>query len=266
MAALNIDKALIDQSALVQSDEVIAMQNGCFCCTLQSDLVEQIISLVEKNLFNYMVIEASGVAEPSQIAPLFEVCSEEHGPDAEAGHEHGGPELGQLARLDTCITLVDSAQFHANLDTMATYESGASVGTIAELMMEQVEFANVVVVNKTDLVTEDQKSDIMAKILVLNPRAKVVEAVQSRVDAMEILNTGLYKAEDAKEEFWMKATKVAAAEAEADLPDCCETSMAEQGKTCCKSKSRNGKVIDSTLSQVRMDSIEFKYYSNCRFT
>ena len=79
MAALNIDKSLIDQSALVQSDEVIAMENGCFCCTLQSDLVDQIISLTRRRQFNYMLIEASGVSEPSQIAPLFDL--HEHDPD-----------------------------------------------------------------------------------------------------------------------------------------------------------------------------------------
>merc|ERR1712050_721164 len=78
MAALNIDKSLIDQSALVQTDEVIAMQNGCFCCTLQNDLVEQIKELAQKKIFNYMLIEASGVSEPSQIAPLFEDCDDEH--------------------------------------------------------------------------------------------------------------------------------------------------------------------------------------------
>ena len=78
MASLNIDKALIDQSAIVQTDEVIAMQNGCFCCTLQSDLVEQIKELCGKKLFDYMLIEASGVSEPSQIAPLFDLCDDEH--------------------------------------------------------------------------------------------------------------------------------------------------------------------------------------------
>ena len=67
MAALNIDKSLIDQSALVQTDEVIAMQNSCFCCTLQSDLVNLVISLTEKKLFNYMLIQASGLSESSQI-------------------------------------------------------------------------------------------------------------------------------------------------------------------------------------------------------
>merc|ERR1712180_472889 len=85
MASLNIDKSLINQSALVQSDEVIAMQNGCFCCTLQSDLVDHIISLAEKKQFNYMLIEASGVSGPSQIAPLFDLCDDEH--DHEREHK-----------------------------------------------------------------------------------------------------------------------------------------------------------------------------------
>ena len=90
MASLNIDKSLIDQSALVQSDEVIAMQNGCFCCTLQSDLVDQIKSLAEKNMFDYMLIEASGVSEPSQIAPLFDLCDDEH------DHEREHSEVGSI--------------------------------------------------------------------------------------------------------------------------------------------------------------------------
>ena len=128
MAALNIDKSLIDQSALVQSDEVIAMQNGCFCCTLQNDLVEQIISLAEKKIFNYMLIEASGVSEPSQIAPLFELCDDEH--DHEAEHREG-PELGEVARLDTCVTVVDAAEFYNNLGSMkvSIYQSIISILT-----------------------------------------------------------------------------------------------------------------------------------------
>ena len=156
MAALNIDKSLIDQSAVLQSDEVIAMENGCFCCTLQSDLVDQIISLTRRRQFNYMLIEASGVSEPSQIAPLFDL--HEHDPeDPEAAdHQHGpdNPQLGEVARLDTCVTVVDSAEFYSNLGSMKTYEQGDTVGTIAELMMEQVKFSNVVVLNKGDLVNK----------------------------------------------------------------------------------------------------------------
>ena len=94
-----------------------------------------------------MLIEASGVSEPSQIAPLFELCDDEHDPnDPNAGdHNHDGkPQLGEVARLDTCITVVDSAEFYNNLGSMKTYEQGETIGTIAELMMEQVEFSNVV--------------------------------------------------------------------------------------------------------------------------
>jgi len=236
MAALNIDKSLIDQSALVQTDEVVAMQNGCFCCTLQSDLVDQIINLSEKKLFNYMLIEASGVSEPSQIAPLFELCDDEHDPnDPNAGdHNHDGkPQLGEVARLDTCITVVDSAEFYNNLGSMKTYEQGETIGTIAELMMEQVEFSNVVVVNKGDLVSGEQQHDILEKIALLNPNAKVVKSVQSKVNPMEILNTKLFNASKNNDEFWMKAAreKVEAAEkAEAESLECCEKSMAAQGK------------------------------------
>ena len=253
MAALNIDKSLIDQSALVQSDEVIAMQNGCFYCTLQSDLVDQIVALTEKKTFNYMLIEASGVSEPSQIAPLFDLCDDEHDPDdPDADHDHDGkPQLGEVARLDTCVTVVDSAEFYNNLGSMKTYEQGDTTGTIAELMMEQVEFSNVVVLNKGDLVSGDQTTDIMDKITLLNPNAKVVKSTQSRVNVMEILNTHLYKADENLEEFWMNASKVEADKTETKDLECCMTSLALDGKKCCKSKSKDGSLVDSGLSQVQ---------------
>ena len=255
MAALNIDKSLIDQSALVQSDEVIAMQNGCFCCTLQSDLVDQIISLTEKKLFNYMLIEASGVSEPSQIAPLFDLCDDEHDPDdPDADHNHDGkPQLGEVARLDTCITVVDSAEFYNNLGSMKTYMQGETIGTIAELMMEQVEFSNVVVVNKGDLVNEEQQHDILEKIALLNPGAKVVRSVQSKVNPLEILNTKLFNAEKNKNEFWVAAARAkleVVEKAEVEALECCVESLAKEGRKCCKSKSKDGKLVDSGLSQV----------------
>merc|ERR1712183_419189 len=145
MAELNIDKSLIDQTSLIQSDEaMVGMQNGCICCTLQSDLVEQIIKLTQKKQFNYILIEASGVSEPHEIAPLFEVEEDhEHAEGEEHDHDHSKPQLGEVARLDTCVTLIDSAEFHNNLGSMQTYDQCEVVGTIAELMMDQVEFANV---------------------------------------------------------------------------------------------------------------------------
>jgi len=208
MAELNIDSALIDHTSLIQSEEaMIGMQNGCICCTLQSDLVTQIIQLTQKQKFNYIVIEASGVSEPHEIAPLFEVHDHDHDDDEEVDHEHQeGPQLGEVARLDTCVTVIDQADFYTNLGSMMTYDQCDVVGTIAELMMDQVEFANVILLNKTDLVTPAQHADIKEKISLLNTKAKIINTVQSKVDVMNILNTRLYT--DMDEEFWVSSTKV----------------------------------------------------------
>ena len=204
MAELNIDKSLIDNTSLIQSDEaMIGMQNGCICCTLQNDLVEQIIGLTQKKKFNYILIEASGVSEPHEIAPLFEVHEHDEN-DVDHGHDHSQPQLGEVARLDTCVTLIDSADFYNNLGSMSTYDNCDIVGTIAELMMDQVEFANVILLNKIDLVKEEQQKEILEKLQALNPQAKVVKSLQSKIDVMDILNTNLYKDKD---DFYVTSTK-----------------------------------------------------------
>ena len=205
MAELNIDKSLIDQTSLIQSDEaMIGMQNGCICCTLQSDLVEQIVGLTQKNMFNYILIEASGVSDPHEIARLFDL--HEHEEDEEVDHDHSKPQLGEVARLDTCVTMIDSSEFYNNLGSMKTYDECDMVGTITELMMDQVEFANVIILNKGDLVNEEQTADIKEKISLLNPQAKIMTSVHSKIDVPKILNTSMYKD---KEEFWVTSTKTA---------------------------------------------------------
>merc|ERR1712020_879954 len=132
---------------------------------------------------NYMLIEAPGVSEPSQIAPLFDLCEDEH--DHEQEHSEG-PQLGEVARLDTCVTVIDAAEFHGNLESMRHYNEGESQGSIVELMVEQAEFSNVVILNKTDLVNEEQQEDILERISILNPKAKVLKSCQSKINVMEI--------------------------------------------------------------------------------
>merc|ERR1719296_546648 len=122
-------------------------------------------------------------------------------------------------------------------------------------MMEQVEFSNVVILNKGDLVSQDQAEDIIEKITLLNPKAKIVKSVQSKVNVTEILNTGLYEKDKDKDEFWMTATKVAEEKIEENILECCETSLAKDGKKCCKSKSKDGSVVDSGLSQAQLDVV-----------
>ena len=250
MASLNIDKTLIDQSALIQSDEVIAMQNGCFCCTLQNDLVEQIIELAQKGIFNYMLIEASGVSEPSQIAPLFDKCNNDH--DHQTEHKDG-PELGDVARLDTCVTVVDAAEFYKNLEGMKDYNEG----TITELMMEQVEYSNIVVLNKKDLVTESQINDIRDRISLINSKAKVLLSTQSKINVLDILDTRLYTKGGQSSNLEMNSsTKVSQFLQEFQTSNvemsCCKKSLAEDGKLCCESEAKN--MFNSGLSQVQLGS------------
>merc|ERR1712241_546647 len=113
---------------------------------------------------------------------------------------------GEVARLDTCVTVIDSAEFHNNLGSMKTYDQCEVVGPISELMMDQVEFANVIILNRGDRVNEEQKADLDQKIALLNPQAKVLKSDHSKINVMDILNTSLYKD---KEEFWVTSTKTA---------------------------------------------------------
>lgn len=252
MAALNIDKKLIDQSALVQSDKVIAMQNGCFCCTLQNDLVEQIIELAERKIFNYILIEASGVSEPSQIAPLFDLCEEEHNHLEE---HKTGPQLGELARLDTCITVIDAAEFNNNLESFEKVEED----TLAELMVEQVEYSNVVILNKTDLVSEKQVEDIEEIIATLNHNAKLLKSIESKIDVMEIVDTKLYSRAAMNENSMIAAAaKIEKADPDEIIEECCKKSLEEEGKQCCKRIIKEGYFIDSGLSQITVGNVDNK--------
>ena len=120
--------------------------------------------------------------------------------------------------------------------------------------MEKVEFSNIVVLNKTDLVDEGQQQDILDRISILNPRVKVLKSCQSKINVMEILNTNLYKSEDFGENSLLTAaldTKMVEKTKPKEEDDCCEKSLDEEGKKCCKSKKgKNGQVIDTGLSKI----------------
>lgn len=235
MAELNVDKSLIDKSALVQSDEVIAMQNGCVCCTLKSDLIDQIIEMALKKCFDYMIIEASGVSEVGPMAALFAECDDEHDHD-----EHAKPTLNEVARLDTCVTVVDSAEFFSNFETV---RPGSKSEIWPQLMVEQMEYANVIILNKTDLVSPDQLTKINDQVSILNTKAKIVHAQNSTVDVMQVVNTHLYNPEDFNKPIDVDIT-------EEKVPDCCKASLARGETACCK----RARTFDSGLSQVILGS------------
>eukprot|EP00933_Yihiella_yeosuensis_P006825 TRINITY_DN111636_c0_g1_i1.p1 TRINITY_DN111636_c0_g1~~TRINITY_DN111636_c0_g1_i1.p1 ORF type:complete len:564 (-),score=130.95 TRINITY_DN111636_c0_g1_i1:405-2096(-) len=245
MAELNIDASLIDYSGLVQSEDMIAMQNGCVCCTLQNDLLQQMVELAQRKYFHYMIIEASGVSEPSQIAKLFAECEDYHDDGQSHGHAHSHDHLlGEHARLDTCVTVVDTHDFFKKFEAIRQGSKGAN---FPQLLAEQVEYANVVILNKTDLVTEEQIANVTERITVLNPKAKILTSEGSKIDVKEVVNTGLWKAADFEQFHNIGDGKETE---DGEMKSCCAAKVACGELPCCRSK----RTIDSGKSKVVLSS------------
>jgi G3E family GTPase len=235
MAELNIDKNLIDMSAMVQSNDVIAMQNGCVCCTLKSDMVDQIIGLATTGNYDYMIIEASGISEPSEIAKIFADCEDDHNHE----EDHAKVLLSDVATLDTCVTVVSAADFFENFHAVAPADNSNKVWP--KILTEQIEYANVVILNKTDLVSGAQLSKIEEHVSLLNPTAKLLKAHNSAVDVEEVVDTQLYD-----------AAKFNVSDVAVDYGEkkCCKASQARGESACC----RRARTIETALSQVMLGS------------
>lgn len=196
MGEVNIDAALIEKNGanLSRTDEkMVEMTNGCICCTLREDLLNEVTILANSGKYDYLLIEGTGIAEPLPIASTFEFRDEE------------GFSLSDITRLDTMVTVVDSANFlHDYSSREFLADRGAVAGdgderTIVDLLVEQIEFANVVILNKADLVTPDDLALVRKIVRGLNARANIIESIGSNVDLKEILDTGLFSLAEAQE-------------------------------------------------------------------
>ena len=202
MASLNIDAAIVAKSDLLHREEkLVQLENGCICCTLRMDLLEEVAKLAKSGEFDYIIIESTGISEPMQVAETFALSSEELGPEIES--------LQSIARLDTCVSVMDATLFFEYFesskfvgDEFAT-ESEASEGANAErpvvdLLTDQIEFANVIVLNKCDLVSEETIERAEALIKQLNPSAEIIRSVYSNVPLNKIINTNKFSLEEAE--------------------------------------------------------------------
>ena len=189
MSEVNVDAALVrdGQAALSRTEEqLVEMSNGCICCTLREDLLEEVARLGREGRFDYLLIESTGIGEPLPVAQTFTFVAED------------GSTLSDLARLDTMVTVVDASAFPAGMDaheTLADLSMGVSDDderSLASLLVEQVEFADVIVLNKLDLATPEQRHAVEARIKALNPGAKLVPCVRGNIEVGEILGTGLF--------------------------------------------------------------------------
>ncbi|WP_333715260.1 GTP-binding protein [Yoonia sp.] len=201
MSEVNIDADLIREGAeLSRSEEkLVEMTNGCICCTLRGDLLEQVRKLSDEGRFDYLLIESTGIAEPLPVAATFDFRDED------------GDSLSDVARLDTMVTVVDAINLlrdFASHDFLT--ERGESLGegdtrTLVNLLTEQIEFADVVVLNKTSDAGEGRTNAARKIIRALNPDARLIETDHSRVAADAIFNTGLFDFDRAHEHpFWAK--------------------------------------------------------------
>ncbi|HMP74604.1 MAG TPA: GTP-binding protein [Kiritimatiellia bacterium] len=190
MSEINIDARLVQggEAALSRTEEkLVEMTNGCICCTLREDLLREVAGLARAGRFDYLLIESTGISEPMPVAETFTFEDPET-----------GARLQDLARLDTLVTVVDAKNFPRDLTTQETLQERGE-GTDAEddrpvsmLLMDQIEFANVIVLNKTDLVEEVELGQIEGFLARVNPGATVVRACRSVVDPGLVLGTGRF--------------------------------------------------------------------------
>lgn len=205
MSEVNIDAALVRDGGanLSRTDEkLVEMSNGCICCTLREDLLVEVSRLAREGRFDYLVIESTGISEPLPVAETFTF------------EDESGASLSSVARLDTMVTVVDARNFlrdfHSH-DSLAA--RGESLGedderTVVDLLVEQVEFCDVIVVNKLDLVTADEAAQLEAILSGLNPRARIERAAFGVVPIDRVLGTNLFDFDEAAAApGWLRETR-----------------------------------------------------------
>ncbi|MBD3788435.1 MAG: GTP-binding protein [Sphingomonadales bacterium] len=201
MSEVNIDADLIREGAeLSRSEEkLVEMSNGCICCTLRDDLLKEVRRLAAEGRFDYLLIESTGISEPLPVAATFDFRDEK------------GESLSDVARLDTMVTVVDAVNLlrdFSSHDFLA--DRGETLGdednrSLVNLLTEQIEFADVIVLNKVSDATPAQRDAAHKIIRALNPDARVIEADHSRVDPDQIFDTGLFDFDTAHEHpMWAK--------------------------------------------------------------
>ena len=207
MSEVNIDEKLVAQgSQLSRTDEkLVEMSNGCICCTLREDLMLEVEKLAKMNKFDYLLIESTGISEPIPVAQTFSFATGDELFD-----------LTQISQLDTMVTVVDAFNFFKDYGSAETIvdrdmtDDPEDRRPIVNLLTDQVEFANVIVINKTDLVKPSDLTVLEGILKKLNPTARIIRTTHSKIDPKDILNTGLFDYEEAEQSAgWLKELELA---------------------------------------------------------
>ncbi|WP_154857853.1 GTP-binding protein [Cyclobacterium xiamenense] len=202
MSELNVDSQLVtNEISLSRTDEkLVEMSNGCICCTLREDLMLEVQKLARQNTFDYLLIESTGISEPIPVAQTFSFASGEELLD-----------LSEVSQLDTMVTVVDAYNFFTDFGSADTIVDRGMTGdsqdqrSIVNLLTDQIEFANVILLNKTDLVSEERLRLLEGMLRKLNPEARIIRSSYGQVDPKEILHTKLFDYDRAEQSAgWIK--------------------------------------------------------------
>ena len=201
MSEINIDASMVNNEVSLNHSEekLVEMSNGCICCTLREDLLLEVNKLAKDKKFDYLVIESTGISEPLPVAETFTFADEK------------GVSLSDVARLDTMVTVVDAFNFLKDYDD-AKYlqDTGESLGedderSVADLLVDQVEFADVILISKIDLVDQSDVHKLKGILRSLNTTAKIIPITKGQVEIDDVLNTGLFNFDKAQEApGWLK--------------------------------------------------------------
>ena len=187
---VNIDAELIGKGGIVQEEDssLVPLQNGCICCTLKTDLMQQIVDIINTRKFDYILIEASGVCEPLPIAQTITVLSEQ-------SQKYG---LQKICRLDNMVTVVDAMRLRDEFgcgENLVKEEIDEE--DIENLLIQQIEFCNKIVLNKVDSLSEEELNKVKAIIKILQPKAEIIETNYGKVDVSKMLDTNSFDYEEA---------------------------------------------------------------------
>ncbi|URM39751.1 GTP-binding protein [Acinetobacter sp. AS23] len=201
MSEINIDVEDVRRHVDLSrgTDQLIEMSNGCICCTLRADLLEQISTIAQKSQFDYILIESTGISEPMPVAETF------------AFLDQNGFSLSELARLDTLVTVVNGENFaqmiqsNDKVETAHQDEQLSTTRPLSDLLIEQVEYANVILVSRVDVIGQEQYSQLQSLLNELNPAAEILPMVFGEIDLEKVLNTHKFNLPDlVKSPGWMK--------------------------------------------------------------
>ena len=195
MSEVNIDLELVKQGGaeLSRTEEILVeMSNGCICCTLRDDLLEEVSRLAKEKRFDYLIIESTGISEPIPVAQTFTFEDSE------------GVSLNQISRLDTMVTVVDAVNFlHDFKESESLKSRKEALGddderTVTHLLIDQIEFANIIILNKIDLVTNEEVKELESILQAFNPVAEIIPTIHSQVPLDHVLNTNLFDYDSAQ--------------------------------------------------------------------